>query len=106
MKKLIFILLVLLIPFVFAYSQDDKSDIKRDAQPVKIILKEVTCSDCQGIGWIYAVNYLTSSGVKNPNYVNGNARNATQMSQLTALTKMICPYCGGRKTVFLEYKIY
>ncbi len=106
MKKLIFVLLVLLIPFVFAYSQVDKNDTKREAQLVKIILKEVTCTDCQGVGWIYAMNYLTSSGVKNPNYVSGNSRNSNQMSQLTTLTKMVCPYCGGRKTVFLEYKVY
>jgi hypothetical protein len=104
MKKLIFVLLVLLIPFVFAYSQDDKSDIKRDAQPVKIILKEVTCSDCQGVGWIYTLNYLNSTGVKYAR--SASIGNASRGSELTTLVKLVCPYCGGRKTVFLEYKVY
>jgi ribosomal protein S27E len=104
MKKLIFVLMVLLIPLVFAYSQDDKSDTKREAQLVKIILKEVTCPDCQGTGWIYTLNYLNSTGVKYASSAsNGNANRG---SELTTIAKVVCPYCGGRKTVFLEYKIY
>jgi len=104
MKKLIFILLVLLIPLVFAYSQDDKSDTKRESQPVKIILKEVTCPDCQGTGWIYTLNYLNSTGVKYARSASNG--NASRGSELTTIAKVVCPYCGGRKTVYLEYKVY
>jgi DnaJ-class molecular chaperone len=103
MKKLLFLFLLIILPVFFAYSQDDKGSPKRNSQPVKIILQEVTCKDCQGVGWLYALDYFSVSVAKaNP----GNGAGTSKPSSIAGLKKMVCPYCGGTKTVFREYKVY
>ena len=105
MKKLIFLFMLILIPVFFAYSQDDKSNPQRDAKLTKIILKEVTCKDCQGAGWIYAIDYFSNS-VPKTSFVLALNPGASRPSSIAVQKKMICPYCGGKKTVFIELKVY
>jgi len=105
MKRLIFVSLFLIVPVLFAFSQDKDIIQKNEhnAQPVKIILKEVQCPDCQGFGWIIGLNYLKSSAVKDR---FNNSPGVSNPSKVAELSRMVCPFCGGRKTVFIEYKVY
>ena len=106
MKKLIFIFLLLIIPVVYANSQDDKGQIQQGRKQTKIILKEEYCKDCQGTGWLYTINYLNSTGVKYAGSSSNRNTNSNRAVELTTMTKMVCPYCGGKKTIFREYILY
>jgi hypothetical protein len=105
MKKISLIVIFLLIPIFYAYSQDDKEINKRDVKPVKIIQKEIVCPDCQGFGWIYCPNSSLIK-VKNNMVASAHYSNNSGTSDNFRVLKMICPYCGGRKTVLVEYLVF
>ena len=103
MKRIIFIIILLLIPAFFLYSQV-KDEKKQEVKQVQTVWKEVTCPDCQGTGWLLFANFLKSSAVSGP---FSQARNdASNASKTIEISKMVCPYCGGKKTIWKLIYIY
>jgi hypothetical protein len=100
MKKLIFVFLFLVIPLIFANSQDKKENTSKDKKPVTQIIREVTCHDCQGWGWLLALNYSSSSKLTNILAMNRNRDGHTISATIPEYVRVICPFCGGTGKIY------
>ena len=101
MKKIMLIFVLTFIPLLFLHSQD-----KKEKSPLTIIQKEIVCPDCQGFGWIYCPNSTMPQIRKNSTLaIYGGNSDSYQSNAGSRPLKMICPYCGVRKTVFIEYEV-
>ena len=87
------------IPIIFLTAKAQvKDEQKQELKQVQSVWKEVTCPDCQGTGWLLFANVLRSSAVSGP---FTQARNdASNASKTIEISKMVCPYCGGKRTIW------
>ena len=101
MKKAIFIFGFLLIPLLFAYSQDKKETSKRDTKTYKVFFKDITCPDCQGWGWTigegFKRNLSNSVSTGTPNPVGSRG------VQNTGLDRYRCMYCNGSGKILAKF---
>lgn len=103
MKKIIFLSVFLIVPLLFIYSQDKKETPQTDLKQIEKIVKEVSCPDCMGWGWVVSVTYRlgreqalanTSRSYSNPT----RDRSTVDLQQ----NRVRCGVCGGTGKVFMR----
>ncbi|MDD5361915.1 MAG: hypothetical protein PHN88_07260 [Ignavibacteria bacterium] len=99
MKTAILILGFLLLPSIYAFSQDDSKDTGKN-KTVYLVISKVECHDCQGLGYLNTAMYNFS---RDDNATGRSEKGAGTVS--VKIGRVVCPYCGGTgKLEIREYK--
>ena len=101
MKTLIFIVLLILLPFCFVNAQNDQTPDTKTVKVYTIEWKKVSCPDCLGWGWLIGEGFKNNTS----NSWSNNANNPSKQRNVSncGMERYLCMNCNGSGKIYIKY---